>query len=275
MDWRFPFEPAPTKGIEASALSRFAGAYRPTRYPHRTIAKLSALMSTIEVTAENGALVTELPERKRWLQEQPLLFREARKSNTLAFGEDDEGRITHAFVSEIPVVAFERAPVTETPAFVGATLGGGLMLTVLAVLFGAARVLHTPALWREARSRATNPNLGAFFGVGRKPAASLVCDRSRPGDDRAHGCRLRPIYRRTDIVLASATGGAARRFGRPRCAPRVESGPSHVSWASRFHARVASNARRRMAALGVEPGMAGLARGFRRPTAPICGTSKP
>ena len=136
VDWRFPFEPATTKGIEASALSRFAGVYRPTRYPHLTIAKLSALVSTIEVTAEDGALVTELPEKKRWLQEQPLLFREEGKSNTLAFREDDGGRITHAFASEMPVVAFERATVTETPAFVGATLGGGLMLTVLAVLFG-------------------------------------------------------------------------------------------------------------------------------------------
>ncbi len=136
VDWRFPFEPATTNSIEASALGRFEGVYRPTRYPHRTIAKLSALMSTVEVTAEDGALVTELTERKRWLQEQPLLFREERKSNTLAFREDDEGRITHAFVSEIPVVAFERAPFTETPAFVGATLGGGLMLTALAVSFG-------------------------------------------------------------------------------------------------------------------------------------------
>jgi CubicO group peptidase (beta-lactamase class C family) len=143
IDWRFPVDvevDSAREGVDTE-LERFTGRYRPTRYPHRTIAKLAALLSTIEIREDDGALVTDFPDRTRWVPVGPLLFRADRETHTLAFRENGDGEITHVFASQIPVIAFERAPVTETPTVAGASVFGGTFVALVVLLFWPAAFL--------------------------------------------------------------------------------------------------------------------------------------
>lgn len=134
VDWRFPRDEHPA-AVPLSGLGRFAGSYRPTRYPHRTIAKVAGLMATFDVVVEDDHLVTMVPEKREWVPIEPLVFRERGTSATMAFRETDDGRISHLFWSDLPVVAFEPVPRTERPAVVFGVFGAGLFVAIVTVLF--------------------------------------------------------------------------------------------------------------------------------------------
>ena len=136
VDWHFPLDEDEARpSLAASGLGRFAGSYRPTRYPHHTIAKIAALVSTLEVQVEEDHLVTATPEKSRWFPVEPLVFREEGSSATMAFRETDGGRVSHLFFSEVPVIAFEPAPAAEEPTLVMAVLGVSFLITITAIFF--------------------------------------------------------------------------------------------------------------------------------------------
>jgi CubicO group peptidase (beta-lactamase class C family) len=94
--------------------SRLVGSYRSNRFSHSDLTKLAALMGTVEVSAdEDGALITSVSGDTRWLEESPLVYREEDGQRRLAFAEAEDGRIEHLFLSDVPVVAFERVPPRE------------------------------------------------------------------------------------------------------------------------------------------------------------------
>jgi hypothetical protein len=117
----FP-RPAPAAPDRSEAarrrLARFAGAYRSTRYDHTTLAKMSALIGTIRVTARaDGTLSVPIlgVGRKPWVEVGPLLFQERDGVDKIAFREDDRGLITHLFLGPFPPLAFERLTAGEDP----------------------------------------------------------------------------------------------------------------------------------------------------------------
>jgi hypothetical protein len=68
----------------------------------------------IVVTPE-GELKTLGSEATRWIATGPRAFREKHGVRTLAFREDARGRITHLFVGDLPVMAFERVGPEDLP----------------------------------------------------------------------------------------------------------------------------------------------------------------
>jgi CubicO group peptidase (beta-lactamase class C family) len=98
-------------------LRRFVGSYRGSRYPHRRFTKLQLIFWAIRVTlTEEGMLKTITGrETTRWIETAPLTFREEDGLRTLAFREDEKGRITHMFIGDSPPIAFERVGLTELP----------------------------------------------------------------------------------------------------------------------------------------------------------------
>ncbi|MCP4258964.1 MAG: serine hydrolase [Planctomycetes bacterium] len=99
-------------------LCRFEGSYRANRYAHRRLTKLSSAFGMVKVIlTEEGTLKTITPwETTRWIETAPLTFREEDGLETLAFREDEKGRITHMFLGDLPIIAFERLGLTELPA---------------------------------------------------------------------------------------------------------------------------------------------------------------
>jgi uncharacterized membrane protein YiaA len=90
-------------------LQRFTGSYFSSRRVHRRFTKLGALLGTVKVTlTEDGVLKTIGTEATRWIETKPMTFREENGFGTLAFREDEKGRITHMFMGDRPYIAFER-----------------------------------------------------------------------------------------------------------------------------------------------------------------------
>lgn len=143
MDRYFPVEGprelTPPEGFEERA-GRFEGHYRANRYAHTTLAKLAALGAVSVESTGDGALRTSATGRTRWIEVEPLAFREEDGADLLVFREDDRGEITHVFMGDLPILAFERLAWWETPP-----------VQLLALAFSVIVFLGTLVLWPAAR----------------------------------------------------------------------------------------------------------------------------
>ena len=144
-----PPSPAAPMGEPAGAAARaarFAGPYRSLRYSHDDFTKVGTLFSQIDVAAAgDGTLRLSTTGDVRWIEVEPLLFREESGADTIAFGQGRGGQATHLFVGDLPVFAFERVPLHEQGALHGALLGGAVFLFVATLVLGpAGRLLR----WR-------------------------------------------------------------------------------------------------------------------------------
>ena len=89
---------------------RFTGRFRANRFSHTTIAKVSALGSVSVEDTDEGTLRAMDSE---WVEVAPLTFDERYGDRRLVFREGENGEITHFFLADVPVVAFERVPWRE------------------------------------------------------------------------------------------------------------------------------------------------------------------
>jgi CubicO group peptidase (beta-lactamase class C family) len=116
-----PIENAPDR------LQRFTGSYFSSRRVHSRFTKLGALLQTVKISlTDDGALKTTGSETTRWIETKPLIFRKENGLGTLVFREDDQGRITHMFIGDIPYIALERVGFTDS-----ITLHGILAITAI------------------------------------------------------------------------------------------------------------------------------------------------
>jgi CubicO group peptidase (beta-lactamase class C family) len=141
-------------GEWSKVAERFVGSYRSVRYSHDDLTKLGALVSVIDVSdAGNGALRLSSSPDARFVQIEPLVFREQRGTSTIAFREARRGRITHLFMGDVPVFAFERVPWYESQQLHAAIAVVGLLLSLGTVIAAPAGAL----LRRRLRAPATKP----------------------------------------------------------------------------------------------------------------------
>ncbi len=135
VDHYFPREaavPTPPEDF-ADRAHRFTGRFRSNRFSHTTLAKIAALENVKVRATKDGTLKAMNAE---WVEVAPLTFSEKYGDRRLIFREGDDGRITHFFVANAPVVAFERVPWTE-----------GTLLHALLGIFAAIMIVGTVAAW--------------------------------------------------------------------------------------------------------------------------------
>lgn len=130
---------APEDFLERS--SRFLGHFRANRFSHESLAKVAAL-ETVEVTASDDAMLNFLGTQ--WAEVAPLTFRDYDGENTVVFREAEDGSISHFFLADVPVVAFERVPGSEGP-------GLHLFVFVFAITMIVGTVLSWPVGWMLRR----------------------------------------------------------------------------------------------------------------------------
>ena len=155
------FPPGKIQSITPSAstktqLQRFAGSYFSSRRVHRRFTKLGALLGTVKVTlAEDGVLKTAGPKTTRWVETKPLTFREEDGFGTLVFREDDNGRITHMFIGDLPYKALERITFKDSPLLnVVLALSAILLFSITTVSWPFAALIrwkHDLKLNRQTR----------------------------------------------------------------------------------------------------------------------------
>lgn len=126
----------------ARRLVRFAGIYRPARYSHSDFTKVAAAVQTLRiVVTPEGELKTLGGEVTRWVETGPLAFREERGLRTLAFREDARGRITHLFVGDLPIIAFERVGPADLPPVQLSIVVATFVVFVTTIVFWPAAAL--------------------------------------------------------------------------------------------------------------------------------------
>ena len=105
----------------AERAGRFVGTYRQTSFPYTSFQKVGSLFGgmTVEISdSGDGALLfsTELGEL-RFVEVEPLYFRQVDGPFSAVFREDDRGRLTRMFLDPINFTAFDRLDWYETSGF--------------------------------------------------------------------------------------------------------------------------------------------------------------
>jgi CubicO group peptidase (beta-lactamase class C family) len=119
------YYPAPEVGLIeppadfAERVGRFTGNYRYTSSAYTTPEKLIQFMlpMTISDPGDGTLLFTNPWGEFRYVEVEPLYFRQVDGELTLVFLEDDRGRITHMFWSIYPAGTFEKLSWYETSGF--------------------------------------------------------------------------------------------------------------------------------------------------------------
>jgi CubicO group peptidase (beta-lactamase class C family) len=124
-----PLQPPPDFAARAG---QFAGHYRVSSSPSTTLIKIIGLFGgyTVEISdSGDGALILSTEGFKwRFVEVEPLYFRQADGPFAIVFREDDRGRITHMFTDLMPQYATVKLAWYETPGF---NLGLALSCIVL------------------------------------------------------------------------------------------------------------------------------------------------
>lgn len=129
--------PAPPEDF-AERAEAYTGEFRGNRFAHTTLAKLGALAGSFKVAVnEEGEL---LALNNRYVETSPRVFTERNGESTLVFIEGDDGRMSHFYSAQFPIVTFERVPATEARDL-------HLALMVAASLVFLGTVLAWPAGW--------------------------------------------------------------------------------------------------------------------------------
>src|SRR5215218_651329 len=114
----------------AERAGRFEGSYRMTQGSHTTLEKVAGLFGAVEISdTGDGTLLLATPWfERRFVEVEPLYFRQVDGPFGIVFREDDQGRITHMFTDFTPMFAFEKLNWYETSGFnIALALGCVLM----------------------------------------------------------------------------------------------------------------------------------------------------
>jgi CubicO group peptidase (beta-lactamase class C family) len=114
---------------------RFVGSYRQTQGSHTTMEKIAGLFGAVEIrdSGDDALFLTTPYGEWRFVEVEPLYFRQADGPFGLVFREDDQGRINHMSTDLMPQFAFDRLNWYETPRF-NIELALGCILIFLSVI---------------------------------------------------------------------------------------------------------------------------------------------
>ena len=130
----------PANAVEQAA--RVAGVYQANRMSYTTFQKAAGLAGATTVSADkDGALLMNLgsgPERL--VPVGPLLYREALGHELVAFEADSSGAVEHAFISSVPMMAFDRVPWHAAPRLHLFILGLATLVFVAVIVAGVRRL---------------------------------------------------------------------------------------------------------------------------------------
>ncbi|PWB71557.1 MAG: serine hydrolase [Anaerolineales bacterium] len=149
-------EPTQPPADFAERAELFAGFYRAANSHATTPEKVVGLLGgfTIEVTAPgDGTLLIPMEGLElRFVEVEPLYFRQVDGSFTLVFREDDKGNITHLFTDIQPQNGFVKLGWYETPGFNMVLIQVCLLILLSMLPVGVIRAIRNRLASRSARA---------------------------------------------------------------------------------------------------------------------------
>jgi CubicO group peptidase (beta-lactamase class C family) len=148
---------------------RFAGVYRITRASYTTIEKVTELLgATVRFSASgDGALLFSTPWGEwRFVEVEPLYFRQVDGQFAIVFREDDRGRITHMFADLTPMYAFEKLNWYETPRFSMALLAVSVLLFLSVIAELVVRWIQNRRLGGEPKPALRGARVARWIILG-------------------------------------------------------------------------------------------------------------
>lgn len=164
--------PQPQPGLDAR-LGRFVGSYRQTSFPYTSFMKVAALFGgmTVQVrdSGDGALLLTYLGTEMRFVQVEPLSFRQVGGTYAIAFHEDAQGRITRMLLDPINYTALDRLEWYETSGF-------NMSLLMVCVLVFASMLLVAAIrfVWGRLSSNRAAPARHTSVASGVVGAVCLV-----------------------------------------------------------------------------------------------------
>jgi hypothetical protein len=153
----------------AERAGRFVGSYRSTMRSYTTADKIGALFGELTIRdSGDGALLISISEGEwRFVEVEPLHFRQADGRSGLVFREDDRGRITHMFMDLTPQMAFEKLNWYDRAGFNMALLQVGALLFLSMILAASIRFIRDRRLRgnQKPASRSTRAALWIILGI--------------------------------------------------------------------------------------------------------------
>jgi len=139
-------EPIQPPADFAQRAGRFEGTYRITRMAYTTLEKFMEFTGagTVEVSDPgDGTLLWATPWGEwRFVEVEPLYFRQVDANFSIAFREDNQGRITYLFSDLTPMYTFERLAWYETAGFNMALLVGCILIFLSMIPIAAIRFIR-------------------------------------------------------------------------------------------------------------------------------------
>jgi len=129
-----PKAPAPQPPPDfAQRARRFTGQYLAARGNSTTIEKLLGLLQQVSITATGDGMLLVAgaePQPGRWVEAEPLVFRNVANQDRLYFRADAAGNITHMLAENNPTTAYVKLPWYAGMPFQAVLLGASLALLV-------------------------------------------------------------------------------------------------------------------------------------------------
>jgi CubicO group peptidase (beta-lactamase class C family) len=114
----------------AQHSAKYSGSYHMTYgRSDNTPEKLAAMVMAVEVQADKDGLVIPMLGNLRFIEVEPLVFRQVDGDTQLVFKQDGSGNITEAFLGSVPLTALIKNQWFETPGF------NLILLGLCAILF--------------------------------------------------------------------------------------------------------------------------------------------
>ena len=135
MDHYFPAELSSLPLPNQEDLKRFEGEYMANRYSHDDLLKVAQFMSGIDVTSDkDGYLITGSDDPDYWIMEEELVFRNRDNASRIVFEEDTDGKIARAFLSNAPIIAFDKHEGIQKTSF------HYMLMAITGIVFGLSLI---------------------------------------------------------------------------------------------------------------------------------------
>jgi CubicO group peptidase (beta-lactamase class C family) len=167
---------APTRD-DRKANQRFAGEYLVNRMSYSTFQKAISLAGAIRISvADSGALLVGMPGgTMRFAQVDSLLFRNVTGREELAFRVDDADRVTHAFVSGLPMAVLEKASRLGAPSLHLVLLGLGIVTFVGILVAAVVRFFGARSSGRAGAEPLVTRGRALMVGAALLVVGFVVC----------------------------------------------------------------------------------------------------